>query len=799
MYSVSDAYKTAIEQPVQHHDLRGTVGSVAFGRENIISGSFEITNQCSGSTSLQIGQVYTGELTAVFTGLDIPRYSWKGKRIAPEFGIRLAGGTFEYVPLGVFTVSEADTTDKGVEITAYDNMERLDKALTRTLQGLSPYQIASIGCTACGVTLGSTETQIRAMANGTEVLYMSADGDVQSWRDVFSWLGQTLGAFVTAGRDGKIYFRQYGREAVDVLDNYHRFAGCKFADYETRYTGISITSIANKTTSYFGAASDTGLTYNLGSNPFLQMEAQGVIERRCRAILSALQAVRYVPFEASAFCDPAYDLGDVLRFADGIADGTRLSCLTLYDFKFQQSYDMAGVGENPSLSSAKSKTDKAIDGLMSNGTDAFRLKATRNELEINVQDQAAPLVILTVRYSTASNSLILVQAEIRIDITTTETGDASTAWTCNDAVCRVTYKSDGEVIAAHHPVETWQDGAHILSLIQDVLVAQNYRHEFQILLELGGGTGVIAPGDAAIYISGIGVDDEVIDSPVDPEGRYLTHIEVTTPPDKTEYEIGEALDFTGVVITAYYSDGGSSDVTRLCTFSPAEGAETEEAGPLMVEVSYTEGGDTCTASFDVEVKEAEPQITGIYVYEPPDDPYHTPGAAVDYTGVLIYAQYDDGSEEDVTERCTFDPADGTVIAAGALTVLVSLLDGETTHTTTFGLAERAALESIEVTIPPDKTWYALGADADYTGVEITAHYTDGSSAVVTELCTFSPAEGSTLTELGEVTVAVEYTEEEQTAATAFVLHVAELAGDTVLKNIRMQALGASGAVTIPRV
>lgn len=777
MYAVSDAYKTAIEQPVQHHDLRGTVGAVPFGRQNILNGSFEITNQCSGNVSLEIGQVYAGQLTATFTGLGISRYSWRGLRVAPEFGLQLADGTWEWVPLGVYIISEADQTESGVQVTAYDAMVSLDKTLLQTLQGLTPYQIASMGCAACGVELGQTAEEMSALTNGAETLYMSADGDVQTWRDVFSWLAQTLACFCTAGRDGKIYFRQFGRTAVDVVDNYHRFTGCSFADYETRYTGVSVVSVANKVTRYYALPVDDGLTYNLGSNPFLQLESEPEIEQRARSILAALQSVRYVPFDVTAYADPAYDLGDVLRFADGIADGTKLSCLTLFDYKFQGEYHMAGVGENPALATAMSKTDKALSGLMSNGSDAFRIKATRNEEQITIADQAQPVEVLSVRYSTASNSLILVQAEIRIDITTTETGDAATGWTCNDAVCRVTYVSDGVEIEGHHPIETWQDGQHILSLIQDLLVAQNYRHEFKILLEIGGGTGVVAPQDGAIYISGIGVDDEITDAPYPPEQRYLMYIAVTTPPTKTTYQVGEALDYTGVVVTAYYSDDTEAIVTTSCTFTPADGTETTEAGPLMVNVVYTEAGQTYTAYFDVVVEEpVEPYVTGIYVFNQPDKTTHAAGDAVDYTGVVIMATWSDGWESNVTEDCTYTPADGSTVEDGAVTVLVEYNDGETVHNTSFELESAAEkrLVSIAVTTMPTRTTYTTGAAVDYTGMVVTATYSDSTTAVVTPDCIISPAQGTTLTTAGRVSVGVEYTEGQNTAITSFEISVVDV-------------------------
>ena len=52
MYGVSDTYKTAMHQAVQKFRLTGTVGTTDFTDENILAGSFSITNQCCGNNEV---------------------------------------------------------------------------------------------------------------------------------------------------------------------------------------------------------------------------------------------------------------------------------------------------------------------------------------------------------------------------------------------------------------------------------------------------------------------------------------------------------------------------------------------------------------------------------------------------------------------------------------------------------------------------------------------------------------------------------------------------------------------------
>ena len=60
-----------------------------------------------------------------------------------------------------------------------------------------------------------------------------------------------------------------------------------------------------------------------------------------------------------------------------------------------------------------------------------------------------------------------------------------------------------------------------------------------------------------------------------------------TPPDKTSYRKGEAIDYTGTVVTAVYSDGSTEDVTSSAVFSPANGMPVTEDIIDGVIITYT--------------------------------------------------------------------------------------------------------------------------------------------------------------------------------------------------------------------
>ena len=91
--------------------------------------------------------------------------------------------------------------------------------------------------------------------------------------------------------------------------------------------------------------------------------------------------------------------------------------------------------------------------------------------------------------------------------------------------------------------------------------------------------------------------------------KTLEKIEVTTNPNKTEYEEGEKFDKTGMVVTAVYSDNSRETVTDY-TYSPT-GSLT--ANDKRVIITYK--GKTTTIS--ISVKKIEKVLERLEITVPP--------------------------------------------------------------------------------------------------------------------------------------------------------------------------------------
>jgi hypothetical protein len=140
-----------------------------------------------------------------------------------------------------------------------------------------------------------------------------------------------------------------------------------------------------------------------------------------------------------------------------------------------------------------------------------------------------------------------------------------------------------------------------------------------------------------------------------------------TPPTKTTYHYGEALDYTGCVAIAQYSNGDTVDITASARFSPTAGTQVTSSRTVWVEYS-NDGDEYAENSFPITVS----RLSGIDITPPTKTSYHV-GEVIDYAGATVTARYSDGSTENVTSSAVFSPVAGTEITEGMTgTVSVSV-------------------------------------------------------------------------------------------------------------------------------
>lgn len=128
------------------------------------------------------------------------------------------------------------------------------------------------------------------------------------------------------------------------------------------------------------------------------------------------------------------------------------------------------------------------------------------------------------------------------------------------------------------------------------------------------------------------------------------------------------------------------------------------------------------------VTHADPTLTKIEIASPPYKTEYIEKQTLDTAGLVVKAYYGDKAVE-VSDYVV----DKTVLEYGDDKINVSYTDHKKTETASFGISViKRSLKSIEVTKQPDKTVYFEGTLFDPSGTEVTAHYDNGESAVITD-------------------------------------------------------------------
>ncbi|WP_406675681.1 Ig-like domain-containing protein [Shewanella baltica] len=248
---------------------------------------------------------------------------------------------------------------------------------------------------------------------------------------------------------------------------------------------------------------------------------------------------------------------------------------------------------------------------------------------------------------------------------------------------------------------------------------------------IGGDT----PGIVTVYASKDGITSNVVSVTV--TDAVITAIQVTPSPvvvPKGEYQALQAI--------ATYSDGSSANVTRVVTWTPTDTAVAVVTDGVLrgVGVGDTEltasRGDITSDTVAVTVTDAV--ITAIQV---------TPSPVVvpkgEYQALQAIATYSDGSSANVTSVVTWTPTDtavavvtdGVLRGVGVGDTELTASRGDITSDTVAVTVTDAVITAIQVTPSP-----VVVPKGEYQALQAIATYSDGSSANVTRVVTWTSAD-----------------------------------------------------------
>lgn len=478
------------KEDIQSYTIYGDIAGIAFTDENLIKGATSFSNQCCGTSDFQYGGVYIGQMKASFVNMNIPRNEWAGK----DIGVGVTVNDSDPIPVGIYRIDSVTHSEGIAAVTAYDYMSLFDEPMSVNTASstTNAFDLLKFCCDSCGITMEQTREQIQALPNGSQSFTMTAENDIETYRDLIHWVAQTLGAFATINRFGQLSIRTFHSLPDDTITMATRYKESKYGDEILKYTAFTVTDIEENEEIYYRKTPDDGRTMALGSNPFIQGDDA---DRITPALLQEIGKITYTPCEVEIPFGAQYDLGDVLSFPPGSGILSNRFLLAYYSWTYGGAYKIKSV---PVPKASKTKTDKNVTTVKrKTANDKIRYYIFKNMEDVEIEDGDEEKII-EIRFQTTKATTLIFQAEVLCDVETTVDGINYT-----DAVLKATYKINHGEIEDYYPTQVWQDGKRILHLVKffNITTPANITL-FEVYLEVNGGTVRINEGQLSGCIYG---------------------------------------------------------------------------------------------------------------------------------------------------------------------------------------------------------------------------------------------------------------------------------------------------------
>lgn len=223
---------------------------------------------------------------------------------------------------------------------------------------------------------------------------------------------------------------------------------------------------------------------------------------------------------------------------------------------------------------------------------------------------------------------------------------------------------------------------------------------------------------------------------------------------QTTFEVGDAFNYDGLIVTAFYSDNTSKEVNNYTVNAPKN---MDVAGDKSVGVVYKEGGITQYANYTITVN--EPYIPVSLISISLSGNYQTAfkvGDAFTYIGLVVTAYYSNGTSKTVTGYTVSTPDMST---SGVKTINVIYTESGISRGASYSITVNEIHPQVVTLVGISlsgsyQTTFLVEDIFTYEGLVVTATYSDSSSKTVTGYTVDSPNMSTT----GTKTVTVKYSE-----------------------------------------
>ena len=224
MLDVSAAYTAAIKEKNRTDRITGTIKlcdgeTINITDDIIVNNSVTLKEQLVSGDTFEIGTFYTNQLDITVYDNNFLSRTYANARITPKYEILLAGGTWESVPLGIFTVDNSLTKRKGSihKLTAFDDSTRFDVNISAYAGGRKTVQ-QHIKDAAADVGIELATTDFGAYPNDNLTVDSTISTEIQTYRDLIEWCCAIMAASARINRYGKLEIVKLKEKTTTVDD-----------------------------------------------------------------------------------------------------------------------------------------------------------------------------------------------------------------------------------------------------------------------------------------------------------------------------------------------------------------------------------------------------------------------------------------------------------------------------------------------------------------------------------------------------------------------------------------------------
>lgn len=339
MYSeVSEEFINTIRSPSRTFNARLKINGKWYS-----TGLKKMTyeNSSSSEESLQLGSAVSAKIELTVAKID---ELFENTEISVEIGLKLQGGAYEYVPVGIFTAEHPTNDENSTTLTAYDRMIKTTGIYISDLSyPAKAKDVLNEISVQCGVLIDTSGIDV--------VIEKKPEG--YTCREMIGYIASLVGGFACVNRIGTIIIKWY--EQTDFKLDLSRIM--TFEKTESNYHLDYLTANIDNSNSYTAGGGTLGVTFD---NPF--MTSSGLED-----VYNKIKGFTYREVELKAPADIRLDVWDIITAAvNGVEYSVPVMNIVYeYDGGMSMTVKSFGKTEVETSTDFKGPTSKAVERMYS--------------------------------------------------------------------------------------------------------------------------------------------------------------------------------------------------------------------------------------------------------------------------------------------------------------------------------------------------------------------------------------------------------------------------------------------------